>query len=292
MVSRLKKEKYLISGFETLPELEQFRSAVKENVNKLLRINHTGEGSSDLLIDKTKVRMDSKGTTTDISFYSEKDMKIYCTLYDGSGVKDTVYVHIGSLKDDSGKLAGLLQEHGCVLCVEPRGTVRGAIGEGWNHNLMPSDSSYNCNAAMLGRSILGMRVLDVLQSMKLLKDLKGWKYSNMILEGSGDNAIIALFAAAAVELKGVRLENLLYSYEHVLESKAYDLSPSIFAYGLMQKFDICDLLCAALPADISIGGLLDCRKEKAGSDIAEKAFEKLYKAHGILKADCILKIVN
>jgi hypothetical protein len=286
----LNKEPYVLSGFKNAKELEQFREAVKGSVLKLLGTNRTGEDSCAPLIEKTAVTKDSSGVITDIAFYSEQDMLVYCTLYESSCPGDKVLVHVGPLKRNFGKLSGLLKEYSTVLCVEPRGTGRGWLREGWNHFLMPGESSYNCNAAMLGESILGMKVLDVMQSMKLLKDIKGCEYSSMVLEGSEEHAVIALFTAAVEKLKGIRLENLLYSYESILESKVYDWSPSVFAYGLLKYFDIGDLLCAALPADIHIKGLLDSRKGKVGKDLAAKAFGKVYKAYGILNGTSILTI--
>ena len=215
---------------------------------------------------------------SDISLYSEKYMKIYCTLYEkDEGQNDSVMLHVGDIQDIH-VIDKYLKDHSAVLCVEPRGTGRGKMIPGcWFYEgdeIQNEEASYNCNADMLGRSVMGMMVLDVLSVKRLIES----KYGDVKIDiyGKEENAIIALFTALLGNIRDVTLAGLLYSYKSMIDNKTHTWKPSIFAYGLLAKFDIADLLLALLPANITIDAMLDNRKNVVNQSLVDKIIERIY----------------
>ena len=251
--------------------LEAYAGTVRANLTKVLQIN-----SGDILADTGRIepghRRDCEGRSiliTDFSFYSEKNMKIYGTLFErGEGVKYSVLLHVGKPDMEDKLLDAYLDEFSAVFCVETRGTGRGAVEPGCFF-YTPSyfeneEASYNCNAAMLGRSVAGMRTADVLGAAKFIEGIKELGNCHMTICGDGENALTALYAAVALGGRDVRLTNLLYSFKCIVDNRMYTWGPSVFVYDILKYFDIPGLLAALMAtSSVRIEGFVDNMKEKA-----------------------------
>jgi hypothetical protein len=198
---------------------------------------------------------------TEISYYSEEHMKIRCTLYEKEeGRISSAMIHVG--EPDDGSMEDYLREYSAVFCIEPRGTGKNRMEPGcWFYTgdeIQNEEASYCCNADMLGRSVLGMMVHDVLSLRKMICISHG--DVELSIYGREENAVVALFAALIGNIPHVRLDRLLTSYKDFINNKTHCWSPSIFVNGLLASFDIPDLLRALAAADVSVRGLLDQSK--------------------------------
>lgn len=265
-------------------EFNRFKEMMKQHVVKVLKIDQR-----DIKPQIINIEQKAEGgiTRTDISFYSEKYMKVYCTVYKNKEITETgdVLVYVGPIEEQAEGIGHFLKKYSALVSVEVRGTGRGKVEAGSFFytpvNFFTEEASYNCNAAMLGKNVLGMRVLDVLSAIELLRDICQCKVGKIAIYGRDEYAIIALFAAVLSDIKDVWLEDLLYSYKDIVNSRVYSWGPSIFACDLLKYFDIDDLIAALLPAKVRIKGVLDSNKRPVEIASMETIFPRVYQVVGL-----------
>jgi pimeloyl-ACP methyl ester carboxylesterase len=148
------------------------------------------------------------------------------------------------------------QGYGTVL-IEPRGMGR-RRQPGLNSKLNYTDpvssieANIAYNASMVGRSLLGMRVADLIKAIEMM--IREYKPEKFLLCGSGDAALVALFAAdCEPRVAGVILENLLPSYEKALSPAGFALSEANLVPGIMRSYgDIPKVLSSLRPRPVLI----------------------------------------
>ena len=169
--------------------------------------------------------------------YPEPGMAIHATLI---GIPGDVTVFAGT--PDSLPV-GL---DGAALCVEARGTGRAALPRGCFHTdgddkYCNRESAVNWNAMLHGRSMLGMRALDIACGVALARALTGGKVT---LAASGESALPALFSCLASQPDKLALNGLLKNYGEVTGRDEYDEKISALAFGLGVDYDIPDIITA------------------------------------------------
>jgi len=273
-------------NIESMDEFNQFKKVIRRHIIEILKIDQSSIKPQIINIEQ-RASIENGITKTDVAFYSEKYMKIYCTIYKNVGITKTenVLVYVGPAETQTKNMKDFLKEYSIVVSVEVRGTGRGKVEEGsffyTPEDFFTEEASYNCNAAMLGKNVLGMRVLDVLSALELVKDICQCKVEEIAIYGRDEYAIIALFVAVLSDIKDITLEDLLYSYKDLVNSRVYSWGPSIFAYGLLKYFDVDDLIAALLPAKVRIKGILDSNKRPIRITSVEEIFPCVHKVVGL-----------
>ena len=148
------------------------------------------------------------------------------------------------------------QGYGTVL-IEPRGMGR-RRQPGLNSKLNYTDpvssieANIAYNASLVGRSLLGMRVADLIKAIEMM--IREYKPEKLLLCGSGDAALVALFAAGCEpRVAGVILENLLPSYEKALSLAGFALSEANLVPGIIRSYgDIPKVLSSLRPRPVLI----------------------------------------
>lgn len=149
----------------------------------------------------------------------------------------------------------------------------------------PHDHEYKlgCDAMMLNRSTLGMRVFDVLRGYDYLRSrLDG---AEIGLVGVGSGALFAYFAAALEPgFAELTFEQLLCSYDNLIHTRFYDrqrYNLKVMAWGLLQHFDLVDLLPCLAPRPCTFINLCNAQGEPhSGDDLLQTAT-----MHGYLRDD-------
>jgi hypothetical protein len=265
-------------------EFKAYSMAIKNNAEKVLRIDRSIITAD---IEKAEKSFDTgrNASVTQITYYSEKYMKIYACLYEKAGQPlSRILIHVGPLDADSSLIDKYLEEFSSVLVVETRGTGRETMDEASIFHMLPPYGSYVCNADMLGRSIQGMRVQDVMSAIKLLKSNDTYRDAQISISAEGDNALTALFIAVLEGIGDVRLKNLLYSYRSLIENRVHDWDYTVFIPGLLMNCDVSDLVASVLPGKVEINGLIDHMKKPADQEKVRMAFGKCLKVCSLL--DC------
>src|SRR5262249_55869850 len=134
-----------------------------------------------------------------------------------------------------------------VLVVDPRGVAqsRPAIFATARHYTDPIsgvEENIAYNAFLLGKSLLGMRVTDVLVAIKTLAE-KG-QPRRIVLCGRRDAALVACLAAAVEPtIDQVACEELVLSFRQLFSERGFPINAASILPGLLQHFgDVADVL--------------------------------------------------
>ncbi len=141
--------------------------------------------------------------------------------------------------------------HGVVV-LDPRGVGRArparfARATHYADPLDGAEENIAYNAFLVGKSLLGMRVADVLAAVSRLGE-KG-KPRRIVLCGRRDAALVAcLVAAVEPAIDGVACEDLLLSLRLLFTAEGHPLNAASILPRLLQKFgDIADIIARIAP---------------------------------------------
>jgi pimeloyl-ACP methyl ester carboxylesterase len=203
--------------------------------------------------------------TEQIFFFSEADVVVTGVLVHPPAQAlqtDIVLLDGGSndIPQQQERLRALLAANHRVFVFDPRGL--GAVQtRPINRDVPPHDTEYKlgCDAMMLKRSTLGMRVFDVLRAYDYLCSRADVEKIGIVGVDSG--AFFAYFAAALEDgITDLVFENLLFSYENWVETRFYDrdrFNLKIAAWGILRHFDLVDLLPCFAGRDLTFRNLRD-----------------------------------
>ncbi len=151
-------------------------------------------------------------------------------------------------------------EYEAIMTIHPRGTGPAALDPQSSFGLFDPETASAYNARMLGMTLQGMRVMDVLMGISRLRQLPGYEHVRILLHGQEEHALTALYAAVIAEIHDVCLKHLPVSFRAFQIMESHRWKPVIFVPVLSQAFDVEDLLQALRPGNIRIDGFLDPMK--------------------------------
>lgn len=154
-------------------------------------------------------------------------------------------------------LDGLVRRGLAVTVVDPRGVGRARTtltvpGHDYADPLVGVEENIAYNAFLVGKSLLGMRVTDVLVAVRKIGDHQ--KARRVILCARRDAALIACFAAAAEPtIDMVATEDMIVSFRPLFGAEGSPINAASILPGLLQRFgDIAQLLGEIAPRRILI----------------------------------------
>jgi hypothetical protein len=120
-------------------------------------------------------------------------------------------------------------------------------------------SSRNCSRASGSKSLLGMRVTDVLAAIRDLSSK--FELPRMVLCGRRDAAIVVCFAAALEpRIHGIAGEEMLLSFLSLFDAEGATINAASILPGLLQSFgDIPEVLGQIAPRKVLIAAGLGDR---------------------------------
>ena len=174
---------------------------------------------------------------------SDEDMHIHMTFLPADEV-NKITVFPGTPEEKPASLIG------SILYVEPRGTGKGALPYGCfytdtNDPYMNREAAVNWNAVLHGRSILGMRAVDIAKGIQHARTQYGCEH--LTLHAVGKMALPALFAAIIAPPDVLVLYNLLPGFREITHKDDYTATLSDIAFGLGVDYDIPDIIEALKP---------------------------------------------
>ncbi|MBX3012327.1 MAG: acetylxylan esterase [Caldilineaceae bacterium] len=221
-----------------------------------------------------------------IFFLSEPEIVITGVLLHPKGT--AVQTDLVILAQGTAELAAQLPRLQALLAANHRVFVSDVRGVGAvqtrtvTASAPPHDTEYKlaCDAMMLKRSTLGMRVFDVLRAYDYLRSRADVTAIGIVGVESG--AIFAYFAAALEPgMTALTFDQLLFSYQDLVETRLYDrqrYNLSVMAWGILQHFDLVDLLPCLAPRSCTFINLCNAKGE-AQTGVA---FLAVATAHGYL----------
>lgn len=194
-----------------------------------------------------------------IFFWSEKDIIVsglfFCTpdaqrdpvlllLEEGTAEVETAWELISSL----------LAEGRDVFLFDSRG-VGAVASRQLNPNSFPfhffeTEYRLSCDAQMLGTSLVGMQVTDVLRGIEYLLERTGKE--KIVLAGRGKGALLATFAAPFVKTSQLRISPLPENFSQIVKKRLYRPERVPLLFGPLRQWDLPDLYQYLKEMDVEI----------------------------------------
>lgn len=159
-----------------------------------------------------------------------------------------------------GPVAALARAGNLVLTIDVRGVgeTRSAVGREDYYQIYGTETDLNFLSWMIGRPLLGMRVMDVLSAVGYVRTRPEAAGRPLTVRGEGLGGLIALFAAALEEtLEGAETHALLVSYQALLETPVPRFHPNAYLPRVLCHFDLPDVAAAVAPRPLTLKGMVD-----------------------------------
>jgi cephalosporin-C deacetylase-like acetyl esterase len=135
-------------------------------------------------------------------------------------------------------------------------------------------------ALVVGKPLVGMRVLDISRAVDLLQTREEVEPESILAFGRGNGAVPVLYAAMLDErLKRVALEGMLESYQTIVDQKIHRQIFENVVHSVLQFYDLPDLVAALAPREVWVVNPVDAvgkmvQSHQAGSKytLAQQAF--------------------
>jgi hypothetical protein len=128
---------------------------------------------------------------------------------------------------------------------------------------------------MLGRSLLGQQVQDVVAAIGYLRAIRPETAIELELRAHGPlSSLRALFAASLEPTVGtLTLEGLPLSYASIVHGEPGAMPPTIYLFDVLREFDLGDVLALLADRTVRLAGLIDGR----GASIDPRAAQAAYR---------------
>jgi pimeloyl-ACP methyl ester carboxylesterase len=160
-------------------------------------------------------------------------------------------------RDETSFFDGLAQPGFAVAVVDPRGVAQRRpkfeiLGRGYVDPLVGVEENIAYNAFLVGKSLLGMRVTDVVFAVRKMLDQA--KPKRVVLCARADAALIACFAAAlepAIEL--VATEGMILSFRSLFSANAAPINAASILPDLVRRYgDIAEVVGEIAPRRVLV----------------------------------------
>jgi hypothetical protein len=182
-------------------------------------------------------------------------------------------------REEKDFLDALVKEGYAVVVVDPRGVgkLRPDItvkGHDYADPLVGVEENIAYNAFLVGRSLLGMRVSDVIEAVR--KITAKMKPKQVVLCGRRDAALVCCMAAAVEPaVKQVATEELLLSFLTLFEVGGLAINAASILPGMLRNFgDVGDVLAEIAPRKVLVAAGVGKGPRLPSVAIAEERFTK------------------
>ena len=214
--------------------------------------------------------------------------KYPCVLYVSDGYADDAVGEPSPFDEIIG--------HGYSVCaISTRGTglsvPRPPKGGPVFYQQMDLDDRFAWANLVLGASVIGQRVWDILRAFDYLASRPGVDASQIRILGQEEAGLAALMAAVLDNrARSILLTGTLVSYMSIVESENYSLPLQWFLPGILRHCDIPDLSAALYPRPVWIQNAIDAPGNLLPeTEVRQYYFERLSKQSPALKG---IKIVQ
>ena len=214
---------------------------------------------------------------------------------EGSGRKPAIlYLH-GEGKSTDAEVGGEIETFTragyVVLAIDPRGVGETNALErrspGWSSYFGQWDSAMT--GLLMGKSLIGMRVLDIQQGLSLLAARPEVDASHISAIGKGTGGLPLLYTAVVDDrIERLALEGSLVSYSAVVNQRIHQDVFEHIAWGALKSYDLPDLVAALTPRPVWItnatdplGQQLPMADVEQGYEAASKGYSRTGAADGL-----------
>jgi len=285
-----------VPAFATRGDAEDWQVETRERLRELLRVP-PGPGAAPC--DQHGSFFRGKTGIELLSFQSERGITIPALLFvpekEGKW-PGIVYVHEEGKEAEAGHLGTiqmLANEGNVVLAIDVRGIgeSQSADNISRDYKLMGVEGYHFYQYGMLGRSLVGGRVHDVLRSVALLMERPEVNADQVSVVGEGLGGLLALFAAALDERIGTAFcSRTLASYREVATQEYYAYHPRWFVPGILKVCDLSDVAACVAPRRLILGSPLDHQRRRLTQSDAEALYARTRSIYKLFDAEDALHI--
>jgi cephalosporin-C deacetylase-like acetyl esterase len=176
----------------------------------------------------------------------------------GSGKRSAVIYVNGSGKASAAPRMERWMEQGTIaLAIDARGFGELAAETRSNEQWFGDASSISA-ALLLGKTMAGMRALDIVRGVDLLAGRPDVDSGSIQGIGIGKGSVPLLYAAAFDDrIQSLELEGMLSSYQSIIDSRLHRNAFEQILPGVIRHFDLGDLVKAIAPRTVSVRGPVD-----------------------------------
>ncbi|MFW6107475.1 MAG: acetylxylan esterase [bacterium] len=216
-----------------------------------------------------------------LAFQSERGITIPALLFvpqkEGQW-PGIVYVHEEGKEAEAGAdgTAHMLASEGnAVLAIDVRGVGESVAGGDVqpDYRFAGRDGYHFYQYGMLGHTLVGRRVHDVLRSLALLAGRPEVDEEELSVVGEGYGGLLALFAAALDERIATAVCcRALLSYRVVATHEYHDYHPRSFVPGILETCDLPHVAAAVAPRRLVLAGPVDHMRRRVEREAAEEVY--------------------
>ena len=259
-------------------DAEQWQDDVRTRLRDLL---HCPASSGAPITDQYGAFFRGKCGIERLAFQSQGGITIPGLLF----VPDTegqwpgiLYVHEGGKEAEAGPLGTaqmLASEGNVVLAIDFRGVGETASHDNISggHPLMGVDGYHFYQYGMLGHSLVGRRVHDVLRALAVLIERPEVYVDQVSVVGQGMGGLLALFAAALDGRVATAVcTQSLMSYRALATHEYRAVHPSWFVRGILPLCDLPEIAACVAPRRLVLAAPVGHMRRRVPQAEAEQAF--------------------
>ena len=222
-----------------------------------------------------------------LTYESESGVTIPSLLFvpDGAGDnKPAVVMAIGGGKKASALEAEQLVTAGMiVLSIDARGFGETQVNteansEEFNHYF--GDFRDAMTALLVGKTMVGMRALDITRAVDLLSARRDVDRDRIHVYGKKGGAVPALYAIVLDHrIRKVVLEGMLSSYNSILENRAHRQMFESVVPGALKFYDLPELVASLAPRKVSIVSGVDSVGHELPANTVQKEYSHAVEAY-------------
>ena len=216
-----------------------------------------------------------------LTFYSERGITIPALLFvpGTQGIWPAiVYVHEQGKEAEAGELGAiqmLANEGNVVLAIDVRGLGETASADNisGSYRLMGVEGYHFYQYGMLGHTLVGRRVHDVLRAVGLLAERPEVADDSISVVGEGLGGLLALFAAALDErIATAFCAQSLASYRGIATHEFYAYHPRWFVPKILTLCDLPEVAACVAPRRLVLASPLDHMRRRVPKADAEETY--------------------
>jgi len=187
-----------------------------------------------------------------------------------------LYVHEAGKSANLSEIEELVKEGALVLAIDPRG-----MGETRAKYL----DSLCHGAFMLGRTVFGMRLLDVIKAIDYLEKRSDVDKSQLSCIGYGMGGLLAIHAAAINErITSVISNGALITYKSLISDPIYNHGVEVFIPHVLKYYDLPDIVALIAPRPLKLLNLVDHKKETVETQVVAKEYNWVTEIYKLLNS--------
>lgn len=196
--------------------------------------------------------------------------------------------------DQEKRLRGLVQNGLVALAIDPRGmgeTREAKIEPREFYNYYKPEYTHAYNAFMLGRTLFGMRLVDVMRASDYLRSRQEVDGKRVAIAGQGMGGLLAIYAGALDrKVSAVASIGALATYRTLVLNPIQKHHSNLMIPGVLAHYDLLDLAACLAPRPLLILNATDHMKHRLQAKQARAEYQWTSSIYSLYGGDNALEI--